>query len=260
MNPIVLEDVRIASPCSVAWGAMKGDERVRFCGQCRKNVYHLSGMTREDAEALLRIHQGDLCVQIYQRADGTVLTQDCPVGLRALRARMAKRLAWLLSCAAMGIGMVAQHLFAAARKPAVAQPAVSADPARAAQRPVHAGSLPCGLVDDPPERIMVGGEEVRAIRGGLRSTPPEEEIEPGWRVLYDEGHPVALARAESRRLAKEQGQEAEWNRLYSGIAPMSRATDRSTALRRELEDSEEVPDQQGSAAREPEAAVEARTK
>ncbi len=36
----LLENVRIASPCSASWDDMVGDERVRFCGQCTKNVYN----------------------------------------------------------------------------------------------------------------------------------------------------------------------------------------------------------------------------
>jgi hypothetical protein len=59
---------------------MAGDDRVRFCGECRKNVYDLRGMRREEAEGLLRERGGDLCVRLYRRADGTVLTEDCPVG------------------------------------------------------------------------------------------------------------------------------------------------------------------------------------
>ena len=42
----LLEDVRVASPCNASWDAMKGDDRVRFCGECQKNVYNLSAMTR----------------------------------------------------------------------------------------------------------------------------------------------------------------------------------------------------------------------
>ncbi len=101
----VLEDVRIASPCSASWDAMKGDDRVRFCGACEKNVYNLSGMTRPEAMQFLRTHEGHLCLRFYQRADGTILTQDCPVGLQAVK----RRLAWLAACVATGVLMVWNH-------------------------------------------------------------------------------------------------------------------------------------------------------
>lgn len=76
--------VEIASPCTARWDEMDGDERARFCKLCTKNVYDLSGLTRADAEALLQRTEGGVppCVRFFQRADGTVLTADCPVGWR----------------------------------------------------------------------------------------------------------------------------------------------------------------------------------
>jgi hypothetical protein len=85
-----LRDIKIATPCPADWNAMTGDGRVRFCGQCQLNVYNLSGMSRADAERLVSNHEGRLCVRFYRRHDGTILTQDCPVGLRALRRRAAR--------------------------------------------------------------------------------------------------------------------------------------------------------------------------
>jgi hypothetical protein len=83
----VLDAVKIASPCSADWSSMKGDDRVRFCGGCEKNVYNLSAMDRADAEALLRAKEGNLCARLYRRSDGTVITADCPVGAKRVRRR-----------------------------------------------------------------------------------------------------------------------------------------------------------------------------
>lgn len=85
-NP--LDHVRVAAPCRADWDQMLGDERVRFCGQCSLNVYNLSGMSKQEAEALLSKTEGRLCVRYYRRADGTILTQNCPAGLRALKQRV----------------------------------------------------------------------------------------------------------------------------------------------------------------------------
>lgn len=85
-----LSRVKIASPCSADWENMPGDGRRRFCGQCELNVYNLSGMTKREAEELLNQSEGRLCVRFYRRADGTILTQDCPVGLRAIKRRMTR--------------------------------------------------------------------------------------------------------------------------------------------------------------------------
>lgn len=59
---------------------MDGDQRVRFCQQCKLNVYNLSEMTKKDAEDLILEKEGKLCVRFYKRLDGTVLTRDCPLG------------------------------------------------------------------------------------------------------------------------------------------------------------------------------------
>ena len=69
---------------------MIGTDQSRFCGQCSKNVYNLSGMTRGEAEELITRSEGRLCVRFYRRADGSVLTQNCPVGLAAVRARVKR--------------------------------------------------------------------------------------------------------------------------------------------------------------------------
>jgi hypothetical protein len=83
----MLEDVRVASPCTADWGTMIGDGRVRFCGECQKHVYNLSGMSREEAEALVRGTSNDICIRFHRRADGRVLTSDCSVGARRARRR-----------------------------------------------------------------------------------------------------------------------------------------------------------------------------
>jgi hypothetical protein len=76
----VLDNIRVAAPCTADWNQMTGDGRTRHCGECKKNVYNLSGMTRDEAEALLIDRNGDLCVRYFQRTDGTILLADCAVG------------------------------------------------------------------------------------------------------------------------------------------------------------------------------------
>ena len=84
-----LDNVRVAAPCNADWDAMIGNDRSRFCGQCNLNVYNLSSMTRSEAESLIARSEGRLCVRFYRRADGSILTENCPVGLRALRRRVS---------------------------------------------------------------------------------------------------------------------------------------------------------------------------
>ena len=94
-NP--LDGVRVAAPCPADWNRMVGDERMRYCGQCNLHVYNLSGMTRKEAESLIANAEGRLCLRFYRRADGTVLTRNCPVGLRALKRRVARIASAMLS-------------------------------------------------------------------------------------------------------------------------------------------------------------------
>jgi len=85
----LLRRARVASPCPASWEAMEGDERVRFCRQCGLHVYNLAALTTAEAESLVARTGGRLCARLYRRADGTVLTSDCPRGLAAARRRVA---------------------------------------------------------------------------------------------------------------------------------------------------------------------------
>jgi hypothetical protein len=85
-----LDRMRIAKPCGVGWERMSGDDRVRFCDQCDLHVYNFSEMTRQQVESLIASTEGRVCARLYRRADGTVLTRDCPVGIRAFRKRASR--------------------------------------------------------------------------------------------------------------------------------------------------------------------------
>lgn len=87
---IDLDRIAVASPCLVAWDDMTGNDRVRFCNQCNLNVYNISAMTKPEAESFIANAEGRICAKFYRRADGTVLTQDCPVGLRAVRKKVSR--------------------------------------------------------------------------------------------------------------------------------------------------------------------------
>ena len=78
MTPPPLRGLRVAHPCAADWAAMPGTDRVRTCADCALHVYNLSELTAPEARALIRQHDGRLCVRLYRRADGTVLTRDCP--------------------------------------------------------------------------------------------------------------------------------------------------------------------------------------
>ena len=83
----VVDRIEIPLPCHVPWADMTGDDRVRFCGDCRQNVYNVAMFTRAEATRLLNDSSGRVCLRIFRRPDGTVITDDCRARLRAARKR-----------------------------------------------------------------------------------------------------------------------------------------------------------------------------
>ena len=82
IQKINIQNIRVASPCPADWNTMAGDDRIRHCSECNLNVYNLSAMTEREVQRLIANSQGRVCGRFYRRADGTILTQDCPRGLR----------------------------------------------------------------------------------------------------------------------------------------------------------------------------------
>ncbi|MDP3508888.1 MAG: hypothetical protein Q8T09_12935 [Candidatus Melainabacteria bacterium] len=96
-----MKNIMIASPCTVDWNTMDGDDSVRVCGACKHNVYDTSKLTSKEIVDLMA-RDSKACLKIYRRADGTLLTEDCPFGLRTLRrgARRVSKIAaslWALA-------------------------------------------------------------------------------------------------------------------------------------------------------------------
>lgn len=101
--------VRIASPCQVKWEHMTGDERVRFCAQCKLNVFNVKELSEADARALLFKAEGRVCGRVFQRPDGTVLTADCPRGVEKLRRQALSAVAMVIALVAAAIGFGARN-------------------------------------------------------------------------------------------------------------------------------------------------------
>lgn len=149
-----LQDVRIASPCTSDWSKMTGDDRVRHCAECNLNVYNFAAMTGFEIAELLANRQGRrVCARIYRRADGTMITQDCPKGLRAVIRRVS-RVAGAAFAAAMSLG------FATAQTPSQAsapQQQKKGESSPMAVDPAKAESVNLGVVveaDAPPIETM----------------------------------------------------------------------------------------------------------
>jgi hypothetical protein len=57
-------------------------------------------MSEPDALKLVNAAEGRLCIRFFRREDGTMLTRDCPVGLRAVRVKFARM--WARAAAIFG--------------------------------------------------------------------------------------------------------------------------------------------------------------
>lgn len=84
---IDIQAMRVAKPCSAAWEEMTGDERSRMCSQCSIRVYNIEEMTASEVRDFVFTNEGRTCIRLHRRADGTVITKDCPKGLQRMRKR-----------------------------------------------------------------------------------------------------------------------------------------------------------------------------
>jgi len=162
-----LKHVRVASPCKADWDQMIGTDRVRFCGQCSLNVYNLSAMTRDEAESLIAANEGRLCVRFYRRGDGSIITQDCPVGLRAVRQRISYVTKAVASAALAILASLGMHSLLAAISP-VRSRHVTMGVMAARQDWVRT------VVESPPD-VEVGGLPVAGKWSNYRDPKPKSK-------------------------------------------------------------------------------------
>jgi hypothetical protein len=165
-EPDPVDRIEIQTPCSVPWDSMYGDERIRHCGSCRKNVYNVAELTRAQATALIASRE-PVCLRIYRRPDGTVVTNDCWSRLRAARRRwmwafvaMLANIRWVrLVAMFVGIAGLWRLVQRPAACPAAVAPVTTAKPRiRSAEppRPAYDGwgqgtNLPMPELDGRPK-------------------------------------------------------------------------------------------------------------
>lgn len=112
----VLQNLRVASPCDASWDDMSGDDRQRFCDACEKHVYDLTVLSPPEIVELIEETEGKFCGRLYQRTDGRVLTDDCPVGVRRIIHQAKRR---TFRAAAMALTLAGSLIASLAYKEAV---------------------------------------------------------------------------------------------------------------------------------------------
>lgn len=65
--------------CELTWNDLPGDSNtVRHCGECDKDVYNLTGMTKAQAARFLELRREGLCVHFAAR-DGQIVHDGDPI-------------------------------------------------------------------------------------------------------------------------------------------------------------------------------------
>lgn len=180
----LLANLTVASPCPAKWDDMVGDERTRFCSGCKKNVHNLSALDAAEAEALLREKNGELCVRYFQRADGTVMTQDCPDGVRRKKTRRLS----VLAAGAFGLTASAYGaLTAMASMGSPSRPEMMGDVAPPTTTEVPLMGAPMPVEEPSTQRVDPPAREKMGEPGPV---PPAKPVLMG-RVAVPAHHPAA---------------------------------------------------------------------
>ena len=145
---------------------MTGDARSRHCASCDKQVFDLSEMTTREAEALLSADGPLACVRLHRRADGTVITSDCPVGSKKKRRRR-----WLAAGAAVA-GSVMAAAAGVMTQTTQGEPCVIQPNGPPAMMGAIAVMPPPATVTPPNAPPLAPVIDSRPLMGGPRIAPP----------------------------------------------------------------------------------------
>jgi hypothetical protein len=227
----LLKDVLIAAPCNVGWENMHGDEKVRFCHGCRLNVYNTSKMSKVEVASLLA-NDGNTCLRLYRRADGTIITENCPRGLRRIRDgwRRLSRVAASLWALAVSISCAfAQTLPSGAKKSDDGNTTAVKTEASGGGQPeilpiTHAAISP----QDPAQRAAYFKtakllDEARLSVGHKNSKEADQYFQQAITSLADAGHDPAFERlvlSEYVGFLNSQNRSGEAKEILAKIAKL----------------------------------------
>jgi hypothetical protein len=176
-----LEELRVATPCMVAWDSMVGDDRVRRCDTCKQNVYNISQLTRAQADELIAAKDAQMCMRYFHLADGTILLRDGAVAYRptglataaTAALALAGAVAWPEPNAPLPAARVVEPTPAVPMAPVVPSiPSFSVGDQSTPSIPLHLPVVARPHVPQLPQRVFVTGgvpplppAEIREVRG-----------------------------------------------------------------------------------------------
>ncbi|CAN5391127.1 hypothetical protein BH09SUM1_BH09SUM1_29960 [soil metagenome] len=169
-QPIDLNLLRIANPCPVSWNSMKGTDRERFCGLCKKNVYDTSKMKADEIRALVGGSDGEVCARLFKRQDGTLVTADCA----PTRRRRAVMFAMTVIGAIMAVGASA---FASTTS-STSRSARPRDTAEQFARTHEPTRTIINWIAPPPPMSMIAGGLVAMPMGKIAAPAPQPNPAP----------------------------------------------------------------------------------
>lgn len=102
----VLAQAPRASPCLEPFEAMRGDDAVRTCTRCDREVFDTARMTIGQTEALVAARGPSACTSLRRRSDGTAMFEDCAVGAAGVWTRRAGALVATVAIVGAGLALV----------------------------------------------------------------------------------------------------------------------------------------------------------
>ena len=151
--PIATSRVSVAAPCSENWDQMRGNDTIRFCSHCAKDVHNLVGLKKSEIEQrvgeLVARSDGRLCVRYHSSHTGHPRGID--EGPRFVITRRPLRMAAVSLSAVLAASTATPQAYAQDRAAVTAQ-IPSSDSS-------HTSAIG-GVVTDPSGAVIQGAEVV----------------------------------------------------------------------------------------------------
>ncbi len=160
----LIDTITTSTPCRARWEDMRGDDVVRRCPRCDREVHDLTRMTRDETEALFTRAAATPYVRLRRRPDGRIVTADCPADPPSAAARAARVVA---AGVLFGASATAASAIASAFLPAFG----------GARAPSPSELAPRGASSAARTRTMAATEARTAARAGVDAPQPASESE-----------------------------------------------------------------------------------